>query len=83
MNVRRDDALDPTPATWGRVKEVFQEALERDPALRPAFVVERCAGDPALQKTVEALLAAHDEAGEFLETPTKPGPDGVRFLRSR
>ncbi len=71
MRVKQADHGDLGPATWGRVKEVFQEALDRDPPLRPAFVVDRCAGDAALQKTVEGLLAAHDEAGEFLETPAE------------
>ncbi len=71
MSVERADDDDLAPADWGRVKEVFQEALERDVALRPAFVANRCGEDAALQKTVEALLAAHDEAGSFLETPTE------------
>jgi len=71
VSVKPANHGDLEPATWGRVKEVFLEALDREPPLRPAFVSDRCAGDPALQKTVEGLLAAHDEAGEFLETPTE------------
>jgi TolB-like protein/Flp pilus assembly protein TadD len=73
MDAERDDDDDLVPGSWARVKELFQEALERDPALRRVFVVEQCGGDPALQKTVEALLAAHEEAGDFLETPTAMG----------
>ena len=76
------DDRDLTPENWGRVKALFQGALERDPALRPAFVVEKCAGDAFLQKTVEALLAAHDEAGDFLETPTLVGRAAAGLLAS-
>ncbi len=80
MNVKRADDDDLTPQNWARVKELFQEALERDPAVRPAFVADRCAGDAALRKTVDALLAAHDEAGDFLETPTEVGRMAAGFL---
>jgi eukaryotic-like serine/threonine-protein kinase len=80
VNVKRADDDDLAPEEWGRVKELFQEALERDAALRPAFVADRCAGDAALKKTVEALLAAHDEAGDFLETPTEVGRIAAGFL---
>jgi serine/threonine-protein kinase len=80
VSVERADDDDLAPADWSRVKEVFQEALLRDPALRPAFVADRCAEDAALQKTVEALLAAHDEAGAFLETPTELAGLAAGFL---
>ena len=50
---------------------MFQEALERDLAARPAFLDASCAGDAELRARVEALLAAHDEAGSFLESPTQ------------
>src|SRR5215204_2785842 len=46
------------------------EALDRDsPAERAAYVDAACVGDPALRERVEALLRAHDEAGEFLGRP--------------
>ena len=47
---------------------LFAEALERtDPADRAAYLDGACAGDAALRRRVEALLAAHDGAGRFLE----------------
>ena len=47
---------------------IFAEALERtDPAARAAYLDGACAGDAALRQRVEALLAAHDGAGRFLE----------------
>jgi eukaryotic-like serine/threonine-protein kinase len=56
---------------WQRVKEVFSQALERQPAERVAFLDEACGmGDPAVRREVEALLAAHLESDSFLETPS-------------
>jgi hypothetical protein len=47
---------------------IFAEALERtDPAARAAYLDAACEGDSALRQRVEALLAAHDGAGRFLE----------------
>ena len=47
---------------------IFAEALERtDPAARAAYLDRACRDDSALFRRVEALLAAHDGAGRFLE----------------
>ena len=47
---------------------IFAEALERtDPAARAAYLDGACRDDAALRQRVEALLAAHDGAGRFLE----------------
>jgi serine/threonine protein kinase len=47
---------------------VFAEALERtDPAARAAYLDAACGDDLALRQRVEALLAAHEGAGRFLE----------------
>jgi eukaryotic-like serine/threonine-protein kinase len=46
----------------------FAEALERtDLAARAAYLDGACAGNAVLRQRVEALLAAHDRAGQFLE----------------
>ena len=42
---------------WNRVAEVFESALEQDPAERLAFVQQACAGDRELSDEVDALLA--------------------------
>ena len=56
------------PDTNPGLMTVFAEALERtDPADRAAYLDGACAGDAALRRRVEALLAAHDGAGRFLE----------------
>jgi eukaryotic-like serine/threonine-protein kinase len=51
------------------VEEVFHAALECEPYQLSAFLDERCAGDEILRTKVEDLLAAHREAGSFIETP--------------
>ncbi len=45
------------------VEEIFQQALQRDPAQRDAFVREACQGDAALDREVSSLLANHEEDG--------------------
>ena len=47
-----------SPARWLRIKQLFEAALERPPADRSAFVTAAVAGDDALRRDVEALIAA-------------------------
>ena len=49
---------------------LFHEALARpDPRDRAAFLTAACAGRPDLRSAVEALLAAHESSGAFLDGP--------------
>jgi len=54
---------------WQQVGEIFYAALDSDPARREALLAEVCGSDTVLRAEVEALLAAHYEAGPFGETP--------------
>ena len=54
---------------WPQVTEIFHVALASDPALREAFLADACGGDAVLRAEVEALVAAHDQAGPFGDTP--------------
>jgi eukaryotic-like serine/threonine-protein kinase len=56
---------------WARVKEVFQEALERPPEDRLARARDLCGDDGPLLAAVTSLLAAHQEAGTFAERPVE------------
>jgi serine/threonine protein kinase len=56
--------------TWKRAKQIFHEALEKSGPDRDGFVAAACADDDRLRAQVQALLKAHDEAGEFLASPT-------------
>lgn len=57
------------PERWQRIKEVLHAALERAPQERAGFVNDACAGDPSLRSEVEALIASHEQAGTFIESP--------------
>lgn len=54
---------------WERVKALFQEALERPPHERAAYVRENCGNDSGLRREVESLLATHEAAARFAERP--------------
>jgi WD40 repeat protein/serine/threonine protein kinase/tetratricopeptide (TPR) repeat protein len=57
-------------ADFQRVKDIFLAALEREPgAPRAAYLNEICGQDRELKQRVEALLARHEAAGSFLESP--------------
>jgi serine/threonine-protein kinase len=56
---------------WQRVQEMFEAALQRDPAEREPYLQQACAGDPLLYTEVAELLA-HDEQAmrdQFLAAP--------------
>ncbi|CAN5221654.1 hypothetical protein BH24PSE2_BH24PSE2_23710 [soil metagenome] len=55
-----------SPERWQRIKELFGQALEREPSARAAFVAGHSNGDDELRREVQSLLAAHEkERGRF------------------
>jgi 2-keto-4-pentenoate hydratase len=66
------DAEDALP-TGGQVVtdlSIFCAATEiNDPSARAAYLDKACAGDAALRRHVESLLAAHERSGDFLDMP--------------
>src|SRR5215475_8282621 len=54
---------------WGKIKEIYDRALDLSRDERQVFLAEACAGDDDLRREVESLLAAHAEAGTFLQSP--------------
>jgi tRNA A-37 threonylcarbamoyl transferase component Bud32 len=51
-------------------EDIFFTALEKaDPVERAAYLDEACAGKESLRRRVEAMLAAHEQVGQFLERP--------------
>jgi Tol biopolymer transport system component/predicted Ser/Thr protein kinase len=50
---------------WQQIESLFQEALQRDPAERDAWLREACHGDAGLQREVASLLASHHQATDF------------------
>ena len=49
---------------WHQIDLLFQEALQRDPAERDAWLREACHGDTELQHEVASLLANHHSAAD-------------------
>jgi serine/threonine protein kinase len=58
------------PDRWRQVDNLLQSALELPPEERDAFLRRATAGDDALEREVRSLMASHQEAGSFLESPT-------------
>jgi eukaryotic-like serine/threonine-protein kinase len=54
---------------WGRVKQLFNEALDRPHADREQFIRSAAGGDAQLHEAVARLLASHDDESMFLEIP--------------
>ncbi|MEM1042492.1 MAG: serine/threonine-protein kinase [Bacteroidota bacterium] len=55
-------------ARWATIKPLLDGALDRAAGERTAFLADACT-DPALRAEVQALAAAHDTAGTFLNSP--------------
>jgi eukaryotic-like serine/threonine-protein kinase len=54
-----------------REQSIFTDALElEDPAERAAFLDRGCGADPALRERVERLLERHQQADDFLDSPS-------------
>ena len=58
-----------TPERWRQVEELLDAALSRSVSERVAFLGHACAGDVALRREVELLLAQQASMGGFLEDP--------------
>jgi hypothetical protein len=58
-----------TPERYQRIQLLADIASKLDPDRRRAYLDEQCAGDEALRRDVERLLAADDRTDSFLEKP--------------
>ena len=52
-----------TPDSWRQVRQILEQALELTAARRPAYLESACAGNTALRREVETLIAADEQAG--------------------
>jgi serine/threonine-protein kinase len=57
------------PERWQQIDNLLQSALARSPEERSAFLARACAEDELLRSEVESLVASHEDASNFLETP--------------
>lgn len=67
---------------WRKIEDLFESAVEMEPAQRERYLAETCAGDDQLREEVAGLLACHDRAGEFLEAPAAERMPGRARLPS-
>lgn len=54
---------------WPEIETVLQDALDRPPLERASFLADVCAGDEELITEATTLIAAYEEAGDFIEQP--------------
>ena len=54
---------------WHSLDRLLEEVLSRNPDERNSILDERCGSDKELRSRIDALLAAHDAAGGFMEDP--------------
>jgi serine/threonine protein kinase/tetratricopeptide (TPR) repeat protein len=57
------------PERPDRVEQLYHSALEHATGERDAFLRKACSDDPTLEQEVRTLLAAHQKAESFLESP--------------
>jgi serine/threonine protein kinase/predicted ATPase len=57
------------PQRWEQISQIFRTALEREPAERPVYLAAACSDDDSLRREVDALIASHEEAGDFIASP--------------
>jgi eukaryotic-like serine/threonine-protein kinase len=57
---------DMNPDRWRQIGQLYQTALELEPAARAAFLDANCGDDYELRREVESLLHAHEQADGFI-----------------
>src|SRR5262249_42359568 len=70
-----------TPEEWQRIDQLLGELIELDAGEHVAFLDRACGSDQKLRRKLEQLLAAHLQAGSFIEAP--PAEDATRVLLNR
>ncbi len=58
-----------TPERYQQINRLFHEALEQTGEHRAEFLRQACGDDQSLRLEVERMIAAHEHAGNFLNTP--------------
>jgi serine/threonine protein kinase/Tol biopolymer transport system component len=58
-----------TPERYRQVGEIYHAALEVDLEQRAGFLDRACAGDEALRREVESLIASHEQGSGFIAAP--------------
>jgi len=56
-----------------REEQIFADALQLPAGERAAFLDRACAGDAGLRQRIDALISAHESAGNFMGAPPAGG----------
>lgn len=73
-----------TAVQWRRVKELLNACLELPPESRSGYLEKECGTETGVRREVEALLVAHELAGDFIEAPVlMPEAKGAEPLTGR
>ena len=67
------------PELWAAVRPLFFAVAELPPAQRRSWLLEHGGNDEAVQRELQALLAAHDVAAADQRVPETRGDDAVRI----
>ena len=54
---------------WDNISEIFESAIKLDPTERESYISKACGTDESLRAELESLLAAHNKADSFMESP--------------
>lgn len=54
---------------WDNINAIFESALKLDPAERELYITTECGDDHLLLAEIGSLLAAHNKAEDFMESP--------------
>src|SRR5574341_625116 len=57
------------PEQWEQIGQLYHAAMELAPTQRASYLDQACAGDEALRREVESLIAAGEQAGNFIAAP--------------
>ena len=73
-DARSYSSLIPHPSSfnydrWQKVEAVFQDALDRPAHERASFLAQVCLDDAELRNEAATLIAAYDNASDFIEQP--------------
>jgi hypothetical protein len=70
-----------SPSRRAEIEEVFEHALDLDPARRGVWLSDRCVHDAELRNEVEALIAAHESPVGLLERRLTPPTTALAWSR--
>jgi hypothetical protein len=67
VNWKIEEPMDPD--RWRRIEQIYNLAIEIEPAQREEFLNQSCAEDESLRNEVERLLKGQLKAEKFIESP--------------